>query len=299
MKKPALYIASVIFTLLLIFTTLAAMGACVLRFYALDTATTLSIVQAQSLPERVHSALETEFRQRESTTGIPADMYAEAISEEALEPMIRDTVTNGFAYLRGDTATLGISPDFSALETKLRQFFSDYAAKENIEQNETYDEAVRSTIDFAEDTILSACDVFRFGSLNDAGVVKQAKVYITWAGLIAIVLIAVSLLLVLILFLLHRHEAELGLYWSGTALAIASLLLLSPSAWLQQTRWFDRFAVKTDQTFAAVTGYLYANTERMIVTAVCGLLAASVMFVLFVLLHLHRRKKEIVRSAKH
>lgn len=299
MKRPATYLVSVILTLLLIFTALAAMGACVVRKVSLETDTALTLVQTQSLADRVHSALETEFRQKESTTGIPAELYAESITAEVLEPIIRDTVTNGFAYLRGETATLGVSPDFSALETALRDFFADYAAQNDLEQGALYDNAVRATIDDAERTILLNCDVFRFGTLNEAGVFRQAKQVIPWAGAGAIVLLAVSAVLAALLFSVNRREPWHGCYWVGTALLIASLLLLIPSVYLQATRWFDRFAVKTDQTFAAVTGYLYANTHALIVTAIAGIITAALLYVIFALIHAHRRKREIMRNSKH
>lgn len=299
MRRPVTYLASVILTLLLIFSLLITMGAGVVQFFALDTTTALSLVQTQSLPERVHTFLETEFRQRESTTGIPAELYTDAISAAVLEPIIRDTVTNGYAYLRGETASLSVSPDFSALEDKLRQFCADYAAQQGLEQDERYDQAVRTTISEAEEIILSACDVFRFGTLNDAGVFQAAKRYIPWVGAAVAALIAVSVLLAAGLFAVNRHAAEHGCYWCGTALLIASLLLMIPSAWLHVTRWFDRFAVKTDHTFAAVTGFLYANTRALIVTAAAGIVVAAVLYVLFVLLHTHRQKREIVRKSRH
>lgn len=299
MKRPSTYIVSVILTLLLIFTGIAAMAASVAQFYALDTDTALSVVQTQKLSARVQTALETEFRQRESTTGIPAALYTEAISAEVLEPVIRDTVTNGFAYLRGETASLGVKPDFTALEDTLRQFFADYAAAHDLEQDEAFEQAVRATIGESEETILANCDVFRFGTLNEAGVFRQAKRVIPWVGAAAIALIALSVLLAVILFVADRHEAEHGFYWCGTALLISSLLVLIPSAWLHLTRWFDRFAVKTDQTFAAVTGYLYANTRALILTAAAGILAAAVLYVIFALLYANRQKQAIVRSSRH
>lgn len=299
MKRPVTYLASVILTLLLIFMLLASMGAGVVQFFSLDTKTALSIVQTQKLAERVHTSLESDFRQRESTTGIPAELFTDAISAEALEPIIRDTVTNGFSYLRGETASLGVSPDFSGLEEKVRQFCADYAAEQHLEQDESYEKAVRTTITESEAIILSGCDVFRFGSLNDAGVFQTAKRFIPWVGAAVAALIAMSLILAVCLFAVNRHAAEHGCYWCGTALLIASLLLLIPSAWLHFSRWFDRFAVKTDQTFAAVTGFLYANTRALMITAAAEILTAVLLYVIFALLHAHRQKREIVRKSKH
>lgn len=299
MNKASTYLFSVIFTLLLIFLMIGAAAAGVLRWCALDTNTALSVISEQNLAARVHNALETAARQQESTTGIPADVYKSAISEEQLAPIIRDTVTNGFAYLRGDTASLGVQPDFSDLESQIRGFFESYADEQHIEKNETFEKAIRETADAAEANILAACDVFRFGSLNEAGIVKQAKVYVPWAGAVSLALIAAVIFFAVILFFVNLHAWGDGFYWCGTAALIASLLLLIPSVWLQQTRWFDRFAVKTDQTFAAVTNYLYANTHAMIVTALGGIAGAAVMFLIFALIRFRRHQREVVRKAKH
>lgn len=299
MKKASTYIISVIFTLLLIFLMIVAVLAGVLRWCALDTDTVLSIVASEDLADRVQNALETNAKQQESTTGIPADLYADAISTDKLDPIIRDTVTNGFAYLRGDTASLGVSPDFSELESSIRSYFISYAEEQHIVQDEQFEKAIRSTIDAAEANILAACDVFRFGSLNDAGVIKEIKSYIPWAGAGALAMIAVVLLFVLLIFLTNVHEHGNGFYWCGTAALIASVLLLIPSVWLYQVRWFDRFAVKTDQTFAAVTGYLYTNTKAVIVTAIAGIAVSFVMYLIFGLIRRHKHKREVVRNAKH
>lgn len=299
MKKASAYILSLIFTLLLTFVCIAACAAGVFRFCALNTDTALKLVGSQDLAAKVHSALETDFRQQESTSGIPASLYAPYISAEQLEPVIRDSVANGFAYLRGDTASLGVSPDFSALETDIRRFFSDYAAEKNIEKNETYESAVKSTIDNAESKILSACDVFRFATLNETGMIGQVRPYLPWAGAGAIGLIAAAALLILILFAVNHSEPEHGLYFTGIALAISSVLLMIPAVWLEKTRWFDRFAVKTDHTFAAVTGFLYANTHAVIRTACIALAAGLLMFLLFGILHGLRCRRESVRDAKH
>ena len=299
MTKASTYIASVIFTLLLIFVMIGAAVTGVLRFCALDTKTPLSIVETQELAARVHSALETTVRQQESTTGIPADVYAASITEEQLTPIIRDTVTNGFAYLRGDTASLGVQPDFSQLESDIRGFFESYAKEHSVEQDETFEEAVRSATNAAKQTILTACDVFRFGSLNDAGVVKAAKVYVPWAGVAALAMIAAVILFAGLIFLANFHARGDGFYWCATASLISSLLVLIPTAWLHHTRWFDRFAVKTDQTYAAVTGYLYANTKALICTAIGGILAAAVLYAIFALIRFRRHKREVVRAAKH
>ncbi len=299
MKQASSYIVSIIFTLLLIFLIISATVAGVFRFHALNTETPLAIVRSQSLAERVHVSLETTMRQQESTTGIPASLYADAIKSEKLEPIIRDAISSGFAYLRGDAASYAPSADFSELEQSIRDFFSEYAEKNKVDKDDKYNEAIRITINSAEQTILSACDVYRFGSLNDAGLIRQLRNYLPWAGAAAVALLAAVLLFVLLLFFVNIHETEMGLYWTGSALLIASLLVLIPTFWIQHTRWFDRFSVKTDQTFAAVTGYLYSNTHMLIVAALCGIGIAVLSYVIFVPVHQNRKHHETARRAKH
>ena len=299
MRKASTYIVSVFLTLLLIFLMIAAGLAWVVRFRALDTATAVSVVSSENLAARVHTALETAARQQESTSGIPASVYADAITEEKLEPIIRETISNGFAYLRGDTASLGATPDFSGLEADIRSFFVSYAEEKSIPQNETFEKAVRSATESARQSILSACDVFCFGSLNDAGVIRQARVYVPWAGVAALAVIAAAALTALILLVVNVHESGCGFYWVGTAALIASAALLIPSVWLLRTRWFDRFAVKTDQTFAAVTSYLYIDTRAVIVTALCGIAGAAVMYLIFGIIRFRRHKREVIRKARH
>ena len=299
MKQPSTYIASIIFTLLLIFLLLGAFGAGIVHFNALNTKRVMSLVETQELPEKVNASLQAQFEAQENTTGIPAGKFAFAIKPEAVDPIIREMIANGFAYICGDTATLGTTPDFSTLETELHRFFAEYAKQHNIPQDAAFEEAVRTSTDAAKQQILSGCDVFSFGQLNDAGVLKEVKRVAPWNGFLAYGLFAACGLFILFLLLLHHREPEQFLYWTATAAAIASLLMLIPAAWLQHTHWFDRFAVKADQTFAAVTGFLYMQTHAAIVTAVCGLIIAAVFYVLFALLHMRRKNHESVRHAKH
>jgi hypothetical protein len=62
-----------------------------------------------------------------------------------------------------------------------------------------------------------------------------------------------------------------------------------PAVYLQATNWFDRFAVKSDQVFAAVTGYLYKMTGTVITAGVIGLVLAVCLYLLRAVM----RRKEV------
>lgn len=299
MNKPSTYIVSVLLTLLMIFSGVAAAAANIAQFCALDTETALSLVESQNLPARVKGALETAFHERANTTGIPETVFADSITEEQLSPIIRNTITNGFAYIRGETASLGTVHDFSVLEENLNAFFSDYADENGIEKDAVYDEAVARSIESAESLILSSCDVFRISTLGDAGILRQAQriaPYLIYAALGTWVVVAV---LILLLWLTNREAYAHTFYWTGTASVIIGLLMLIPASWLQTTNWFDRFAIKTDQTFAAITGYLYSLTQSAIQFSIVLLALGIVLFIVFAILHIRSTQKEALKKAKH
>ena len=299
MKRTSTYIAGLFLTIFLIFSCILAVLSGAVRFRMLNTDAVLPLVAEQKLAAKVQSTLTTDFKSAESTTGIPASVYADAITPDKLEPMIRSSISNGFAYLRGDTAKLEIEHDFQALDESITAFFESYAKKNNVEKDEAYETAVKAAKANAEERILSACDVFRFGMLADAGVLKTAKTFIPWAGYAVAAAFGAVIIFMLLLFFANRREPETGFYWIGTGMLVAAVLLLIPAVWLEQTRWFDRFAVKTDHTFAAVTGYLYGGTHAVIVAALGGIAAAVCCYLLFALFHGIRRKKRTIRHAKH
>ena len=299
MKRASTYITCVILTVFLIFSCILAILSGAVRFRMLNTDAVLPLVTEQQLADKVRTTLETDFQAAESTTGIPAAVYADAITADKLEPMIRSGISNGFAYLRGDTAKLEITHDFQALDDSISAFFEDYASKHGVAKDEAYETAVKNAKANAEERILSACDVFRFGMLADAGVLATAKRFIPWAGYAVAAAFGAVILFMLLLFFSNHREPETAFYWIGTGALVASVLLLVPAVWLKQTRWFDRFAVKTDHTFAAVTGYLYSGTGAVITAALGGIAAAVCCYLLFAMFRGLRNRKHSKRRARH
>lgn len=299
MKKPHIYLISTLLTILLIFSFLVTGLLALLHFKGMEPDTCLQIVQEKGLAQSVHESLTQYFTDQENTTGIPASVYENAITAEACETMIRDAVKNGFSYLNGRTAKVGTEPDFTVLEQDLRAFFENYAEEHKVEKDAAYELAVKESLSSAKETIRNACDVYRFRTLDDAGVMKKAQHVLKWSGFLAVGAGLITLLLILFLFMTNHAEGRHGFYWTGIGLLIASVLLLIPSRWLTDTRWFDRFAIKTDHVFTAVTGFLYALTETASRMALFGIAASALLMLIFVLMQLHSHKKAVISEAKH
>ena len=280
MNKPIRYLFSVLTAVLLVFCCLGAGLSAMIRLKALNIDTFQNVVQEELLPAKAHNELLAYFQEQENVTGIPADTYAPAIAEDKLRVIITEKVQNAFDYFDGKADAIGTAPDFSVLETQLSDFFSKFADENGCEKDAKYDETLAKAIDSAKTKIESACDVFRFSMLNDAGLpakVRKAMPLIKYALIGSLCGIAV---LLIVLLILCREKKSRVLYWFGSAVLAASVLLLIPAVWLQATRWFDRFAVKSDQIFAAVTGYLYTMTGTAITCSVIGIFVALCLYLL-------------------
>ncbi|MBQ8920761.1 MAG: hypothetical protein IJ060_01190 [Oscillospiraceae bacterium] len=299
MKKPHIYLISVLLTVLLIFSLLVTGCLMLLCFKGLDTDTALNIAQEKNLAERVHVSLTQRFTDLENATGIPLSVYENTITAENCDKMIQESIRNGFGYLNGRNADASFNPDFSVLETDMRAFLSAYADEHGVEKDAGYELAVKNAMTAAKQEIKDSCDVYRFGALYDAKALQKAQRILKWSGFLAVGSGLITLLIALFLFMTNHAEGRHGFYWGGIAVIIASVLLLVPAVWLTRTKWFDRFAVKTDQVFAAVTGYLYTMTHAAERMAIWGIAAGFVMIVLFVLLHIRSRRAAALRNTKH
>ena len=290
MKKPFTYALSVVIALLLIFAYLGAVAGCLVKFRALRPNTALKLVSSEQLAEKVHDNLESFFIQQENVSGIPAETYADAITAEALTPIIRAQITAGFDYVNGSSTETEVTADFSGLETNMTSFFIRYANDNGYARDGSFDEKLAEAIGTAEDNILTACDVFRFQTLaEDAGYLKKLRQAAPWANYLIVGSVFAIVLLLLVLGVLYRREKRMLLYWLSTSVLVGSVLMLIPAVWLQATRWFDRFALKEDQIFSAVTGYLYTLTGTVITAAILGIALSAALYVML----------GIVSRAKH
>lgn len=293
--KPIHYICSVILTLLLIISLIGTTGALLCRQKALSSDFCNSLVEKKELPQKVAGNLSGFFKEQENTTGIPSECYESVLDESFLAGAISASIDNAFAYLNGETDTVGTNPDFTKLESDLTAFFSQYADENGYEKDAVYDETLAKAISNAEQNVKTTADVFRFASLADAGLMAKAKKVMPYLPKLLFACIAADIVLILLLMLTNRKALRRVIYWIGTALFAASLLMLVPCAWVQATHWFDRFTVKSDQIFAAVTGYLYGLTDAVIDLTIRGLVMAAICWIVFAIVNIRKAKKDTAK----
>lgn len=273
MRKIRCYIPNVLLSFLLVFLLLAAGLTAFVRTQVLNADTFRVVTAQEGLADKAYSSLESYFRTRANSTGIPAEVYTDVMDRAELEEAINASVSQAFDYLRGKTETYEFTMDFTALEASVQQFFSDYAAENNVVKDKVYEEKVASVIAEAEAEILFVADTFKLTMMYEKGWLGMARHYLTYLNTAQTAcLIALAVVLVLLLLCNLRQISHM-LYWCGISGLTASLLLLAPCIYVTQTNYFAGFAIKDPQIFAAVVGFLEllvsrAQTMAIIVLAV-------------------------------
>ncbi len=265
------FLPNCLLSTLLVLLLLATEITCFVRLFALNDQTYLTIMEEQNISARVQDSLTEYFTTQESTTSIPADVYLSTITDEEIHDAICANITNAFDYLFGRTDSLKTEMDFTELEQNVEQFFSDYAASIDYEKDEAYDKKVKATISVAEKEILAQADVFKFQTLNQAGLFKTARRLIPYLDTATIGCVVLSILLCLILLLINRKAPRVLLYWYGCALTVSSVLPLIPLIYMKATDYFSAFVIKSARIYAAVTGSLNKLTNGMLLMFVISL----------------------------
>lgn len=281
MMKIRCYIPNILLIILLVFVLLATLLTAFVRTQVLNADSFRIITEQEQLDEKAYKSLETYFKTRANSTGIPAEVFMDAIPQPELKEGINASVAQAFDYLSGKTETYEFTMDFTLLEESVTQFFSDYAAEHNVVKDKVYEEKVASVIAEAEAEILFVADTFKMSMMHEKGWLGSARHYLTYLLFAqAACLIVLGIILILLLLCNLRQMSHM-LYWCGTAGLTASLLLLVPCVYVTQTDYFAGFAIKDPQIFAAVVGFLELLVSRAQSMAILVLVISVVCLVLF------------------
>lgn len=290
MKRIRLYIPNVLLTFLLVFSLLGTELALFAKHVVLNAATFQTVAEQQDLKEKAYKTLETDFKAKSSSTGIPAEVFLAPMDKEALHQGILDSVTQAFDYLNGKSDNYEFTMDFTALEASVSGFFSDYAEENGYEKDAAYEEKVASVIAESEKRVLFVCDTFKLSTMHRNGWLSKARKYLGYLDTGVTAGIAATAVLLVLLLVCNRKQWVHLAYWCGLSAFIAGLLLLVPCVYLTVTDYFSAFALSDPQIFAAVVGFLQLLTARAMTMAGVTLGIGIVLLILFCIAA--SRKKE-------
>ncbi len=273
MKSAGAYISSFIASILLIFTLIGSVG-----FIAADKflkeENLIELTEEKEVSGLVYKELDKFFSEQYAVTGIPANIYMDALNEEYLKKLINEKIKYGFMHLQNADY---LSPEFSneKLETSITDFYKEYAKSIDYEiknENDPYYAKLRATKENAYKIIWQYCDVYKFTSLKEHGVLGKISPLYTQLPTFKIICIGASAILALILVLCNLKNTKDALYWLGASAFSAGILAGVPCIYLINTDYFSAFTIKQSQIYTSYTSAMRSFTNSFLIF--CCLLAA-------------------------
>ncbi len=291
MKNIRLYLPNVLLTLLLTFVLLGCEGLLFAKTQVLSKQNFRTIAQKEQLAEKAYTTLDSYFKTRANSTGIPSSVYMDVMDQEALEAAILSSVAQAFDYLEGRTETYSYTMDFTALESSIRTFFEEYAAENGYAMDQVFEDKVASTIKEAESEIIFVTDAFKFSTMHSNGLLEPMRKIVTYLNFGVITCLVTAAVLVLLLIACNLKQLRHLLYWLGLAGTISSALLMAPCLFVTTTDYFSAFAIKDPLIFSAVVGYLKLLTSRLLTAEIIVLIVSLLCLIAFGVLGLVSGKK--------
>lgn len=281
MKNAFSYIASVIASVLLVFCILASVIS-VIGYTSVNEKKFKSIAASEHIDEKVCSELGRYFKERSSASGIPAEVYMNAIDSEYVSGIVDQKIDNGFHCLRGGNQSIDLSN--AELDASIERFFNDYADSINYEKDEKFAKKVDAAKKSAYRIIDEFSDVYKFGALEEHGVLSKVSKLYTKLDVIMTGSVAASVVLVIILLLLNLSSKSATVYWTGVSSLIAGIIGLAPTAYLLATDYFSSFSIKQPQIFTAYTSTLTMLTKTFMFASVGAAAAGIVLIIVYIII---------------
>ncbi|MBR1529954.1 MAG: hypothetical protein IJ642_11750 [Oscillospiraceae bacterium] len=282
MTKIRLYFPKIILTFLLIFLLIGTELSILIQHKALTYQTFETIVSQQALDEKSYSALETYFNSRANSTGIPADVYLNAVTQEDMKQAILSSVSEAVEHMHSHIGDgFVISMDFTELEKSVTEFFNQYADQNGYEKDEVFNQKVQANIQEAETKILYTADTFKFQTIYEHGWFDTIRKFLDiFRTVMTVLCICTAVILILLILCCKGNFSEL-LYWLGLSELISGLLISVPCLYLLKSNYFSAFVVKDIQIYAAVTGYLNYITNRISIAFMITGITGIIFLILF------------------
>lgn len=288
MKNSKTYIPCVLLTIILVFSVLGTVISVTTDKVVLNSKTCVKIIDENKLSGKIKNLLEKNFTEKYNSTGIPAEVYTDILSEEYIDNIVKVNINSGFDYLNGNTDSFSVSYDFDALDKSISDFFDSYAEQNGYVKDSSYYDKLQKEMNNAHRIVTNYSDVFKLDSLNEHGVLSQARRYIGYLDKIMYICIGADIFCIVLLLLLCMKNIKSIFYWTGSGLMVSALIGLIPCMYLSSSKYFDSFVIKQEQIFTAFTSYMYRIVDT--VTAFETGIFASGFILIFIYIITARKK---------
>ncbi len=252
---------------------------------ATSSSTYVEISEKENLAEKIYDEINLNFIDLAGSTNIPKEVFDGAISVEQIEEIlplyIRSLVD--YAFKKSDII-FEISPDFTALEENLTEFFIDYAEENSIERDDAFLKQQEKTISETKEEIMAYLELSIFKKAMDilSPYAVKAKTYGYLAVTVLVILCA--LLFIALRFLDKKHF----IFWAFMSILVSCLIIVCACLFLILTGTFDNFILSEIVMKTFVSSIL----KTIVLRTIC--LAVSLLALCFVLVFviLPRKQKQ-------
>nr|DAX11327.1 MAG TPA: hypothetical protein [Inoviridae sp.] len=263
MKKISSYLPSLLISIVLVFTFIGT-AVIALTDININANSCISLAKKNALEKGIYTEIEKNYKSKYNSTGIPAEVYMDAISEDYIISVEESYINAGFKSLKSGEKMQVKRVENDQLEKSIEDFFSNYADESGHAKDEIYDQKLAETIDGAYGTISSYCDVYKLSALDNHGVLSKLSKLYSFKTPLTIALAATDVVLIVLLLLINLKNKLVVYYWAGTSALVSAILGLTPSVYLAVTKYYDSFSIKQQQVFTAYTSMMYEFTEAFI-----------------------------------
>ncbi|MBO7474248.1 MAG: hypothetical protein J6U00_09685 [Ruminococcus sp.] len=280
MKKISTYLPSFIISVFLVFLIIAS-SAILLVDINVSASKIKKLAEKNALESKIYTEIEKYYTDKYNTTGIPAEVYMEAINDQYIKTFVEAYIDSAFEALNSNGLMNEVHPINTKLEENIDSFFNEFADKNNYQKDEKFDLKLKNTKDSAYITIGSFCDVYKFSTMSSKGVLsKLARIYSNRTYATAL-LLGSTLFMLILLVLINRKKKITAVYWIGISALISGIIGMIPSIYLIASRYYDSFSIKQPAVFTAFTSAMYKYTEAFMAIQIALLVFGLAMVVIY------------------
>lgn len=231
--------------------------------------------------ENAYNSLMKRFADNYSISNIPIEIYEKSFTKEWMKASVDEKINSFFENREAEI-------NCSEAETNITAYFEDYAHDAHVIKDETYEKKLAESISYAQKTALNEADVYSFDVMKRAGITAKTSRAMALVRKYKYACIGVLAVLFIILILLKR-----SVYWIGTALFSAGVLMIIPSAIVESNSMIQKFSLKDFTTYTLVTGTMESLVGIVLKTGII-MTAIGVCCIAFHCIRCSKRKNTAV-----
>ncbi|WP_295084200.1 hypothetical protein [Ruminococcus sp.] len=250
MKSKIASVLRILVCILMVFTIIGTMGAIMVdKMYTPEYL--ISQARKTNTYENAYNSLMKRYSDNYSVSNIPIEVYEKAFSVEWMKDSIDDKINSNF---ENREAVI----NFSEAEKYITEYFEQYAHEKHVIKDETYENKLAESISYAQETALSEADIYSFDVMERAGIIEKMSSSVDLIRKYKYACLGVLIVLLIIMILLKRP-----VYWSGTALFAAGMILAISTTIVIVNNMIERFSLKNFTKYTLITGTLKSIVDTI------------------------------------